>query len=414
VTLPLLVLGVVVVLIAVRQVGSLRLQIWHVMLLGAAAMLLTGAITPRSAFRAVDVDVMLFLFGMFVLGRALEDSGVLADLSHRLFSRAASVDALLILVLLGAGAASAVAMNDTVAVVGTPVAVALARAHGVRPQLVLLALAFAITAGSVASPIGNPQNLLVALADPEANPFVVFARWLAVPALGALALTYLALRLAYRREFHRTALAHVRGGTLEPRLARAARVGLWLLLGLIALRIGLVLAGSDLDLPLTAIALVPAGAVLLLAPRRLQVARGVDWATLAFFASLFVVVQAVDDAGVTREVVARLGDRVASTGWVLVVSGVVSQVVSNVPLVALYLPALAEAGAGEEARMALAAGSTLAGTMTVIGAASNVIIVDNAERRFGVRLGFYEFARVGIPLGVAQLAMTWVWLALVA
>lgn len=417
VTLPLLVLGVVVVLIAVRQVGNLRLQIWQIMLLGAAAMLLTRAIAPRDALAAIDLDVMLFLFGMFVLGRALEDSGVLADLSHRLFSRARSVDGLVVLILLGAGVASAVAMNDTVAVVGTPVVIALARAHGVRPQLALLALAFAVTAGSVASPIGNPQNLLVALADPEANPFVLFARWLAVPALGSLALTYFALRMAYRSEFHRGALAHVRDVTTDPTLSRAALAGIWVLLALIALRIALVIVGSDEDLPLTAIALIPAAVVLILAPQRLQVARGVDWATLAFFAGLFVVVQAVDDAGVTRALVQRLGDRVASTGWVLAVSGVVSQAVSNVPLVALYLPALTEAGAGpgsEEARMALAAGSTLAGTMTVIGAASNVIIVDSAERRFGVRLDFWEFARVGVPLGVAQLALTWGWLAAVS
>ena len=413
VTVPLLVLGVVVVLIAVRQVGSLRLQIWQAMVAGAVAMLVTGSLTPAEALRAVDLDVMLFLFGMFVLGRALEDSGVLADLSHRLFSRAASVDTLVLLILTGAGVASAVAMNDTVAVVGTPVVVALALAHGVRPQVTLLALAFAVTAGSVPSPIGNPQNLLVALADAEANPFVTFARWLAVPAAGALALTYLALRLAYRSEFHRRGLVHARDVTTEPRLARAALVGMWLLLALIAVRVALVAFEASVDMPLTVIAVVPAAAVLMLAPARVRVVRGVDWATLAFFVGLFVVVEAVDQAGVTREVVARLGGRVGGTAWMLAVSGVVSQAVSNVPLVALYLPALAEAGTGEEARMALAAGSTLAGTFTILGAASNVIIVDNAERRFGVRVGFWEFARVGIPLGVAQMLLTWGWLALV-
>ncbi len=355
--MPLLVLAGVVVLIAVRQVGSLSLQIWQVMAVGALAMLATRSIGPREALEAIDADVMLFLFGMLVLGRALEDSGVLADLFHRLFSRARSVDTLLALILVGAGAASAVAMNDTVAVVGTPVVVALARAHRVRPQLVLLALAFAVTAGSVASPIGNPQNLLVALAHGGANPFVGFARWLAVPSVGALVLTFVALRVAYRGEFHGHALIHARDVVTEPRLARAALAGLWVLLALIATRVALVAAGVDLAVPLTAIALVPAAVVLVLAPQRLRVARGVDWATLVFFLGLFVVVESVDQAGVTREVVARLGDRVASTPWVLAVSGVVSQAVSNVPLVALYLPALAEAGAGAQARMALAAGS---------------------------------------------------------
>ena len=88
--------------------------------------------------------------------------------------------------------------------------------------------------------------------------------------------------------------------------------------------------------------------------------------------------------------------------------------VSNVPLVALYLPTLSEVGAGSEAYMALAAGSTLAGNLTLIGAASNVIVVDVAERRFGVRIGFWEFTRIGAPLALAQIVVVWAWLALIA
>ena len=410
---PLLVLGVVVVLIAVRQVGSLRLQIWQVMALGAAGMLLTRSIGPLHALDAIDIDVMLFLFGMFVLGRAMEESGALADLSYRLFSRARSVDGLVLLILFGAGGASALLMNDTLAIVGVPVVVGLARAHRVTPRLTLIALAFAVTAGSVISPIGNPQNLLVALGSEEdGNPFVTFARWLALPTLGALLLSFVALRIAYRGEFHGDALVHERDQIRDASLARISMVALGVLVALIAARIVLVSVGSEIDLRLTVIALVPAAIVLAGSPRRISLARGIDWPTLAFFAALFIVVEAVDDAGVTAEVVTRLGDRVTSTPWVLAASAAGSQLVSNVPLVALYLPAIDHAAGDVEAYMALVAGSTLAGNLTLIGAASNVIIIDNAERRFGERVSFWEFTRVGLPLGIAQLLLTWALLAL--
>ncbi|MFA7297786.1 MAG: SLC13 family permease [Dehalococcoidia bacterium] len=412
-TIPLIVLGVVVGLIAVRQVGSVRLQIWQVMAGGAAAMLLSGSISPAHALDAIDVDVMLFLFGMFVLGRALEESGALAALSYRLFSRAGSVDALVLAILFGGGLGSALLMNDTLAIVGVPVAIGLARAHRVTPRLTLIALALAVTAGSVVSPIGNPQNLLIALQGAEVgNPFVTFARWLALPTLGALLLSYLALRIAYRREFHGEALVHVRVQLVDERLARLALLALGALLALIAVRIALVSAGATFDLRLTVIALVPAAVLLLGSPRRVALARVIDWPTLAFFAALFIVVESVHEAGVTEEVVSRLGGRIASTPWILGVSAAVSQVVSNVPLMALALPAIQQAGGGQEALMALAAGSTLAGNLTLIGAASNVIIVDNAERRFGERVSFWEFARIGLPLGLAQLALTWALLAL--
>jgi len=416
VTLPLVVLGSVIVLIAVRQVGGLRLQIWQIMLAGAAGMLLTGSIGPRDAVEAVDLDVMLFLAGMFVLGRALEDSGVLADLSFRLFSRATTSSALMALVVAGSGIASAVLMNDTVAIVGVPVVVALARSHSLDARPLLLGLAFGVTAGSVVSPNGNPQNLLVALdldVNGAGNPFMAFARWLAIPTAIALALTYAALRLAAREDPRALAplapTPPARGG-----LARASRIALGLLLALIALRVALVGVESVPDVRLTVVALVPAGFVLLASRERVSVLRGVDWQTLLFFAALFVVVEAVDTAGVTAEVVGRLGERVDNTATILGISAALSQLVSNVPLVALYLPALDEVNAGAEAYLALAAGSTLAGNLTLIGAASNVIVVDVAERRFGVSIGFWEFTRIGVPLALAQLAATWAWLALVS
>jgi len=61
-----------------------------------------------------------------------------------------------------------------------------------------------------------------------------------------------------------------------------------------------------------------------------------------------------------------------------------------------------------ESLMALAAGSTIAGNLLILGAASNVIIIQHAEKHEAT-LGFFEFARVGIPLGFANLLIYWVW-----
>ena len=80
----------------------------------------------------------------------------------------------------------------------------------------------------------------------------------------------------------------------------------------------------------------------------------------------------------------------------LVTSVVFSQFISNVPFVALFLPMVMQAGGTPAQMMALAARSTLAGNLTILGAASNVIIVQNAEKQ-GETLTFAEFARVGVP-----------------
>ena len=139
------ILAVVLLLIAVRGVGRVRLPIWLVMLLGAAAALLAGAIGPMQAARAINPDVMLFLFGMFVIGQALEESGYLSHLSYKYFKRATTIDGLMLLVLFGAGFASAFLMNDTLAIIGTPVVLLLAKKHQMSPKTLLLALCFAVT-----------------------------------------------------------------------------------------------------------------------------------------------------------------------------------------------------------------------------------------------------------------------------
>jgi Na+/H+ antiporter NhaD/arsenite permease-like protein len=402
---PLVILGAVIALIAVRQVGRVRFQIWQAMALGAVAMLLTGSIPPRAAIEAVDLDVILFLFGMFALGRALEASGLLADLTYRAVRRARSADALALVFLFAVAFAGAILMNDTLAVVGTPVAVHLARAHGLPPRVLLFGLMFAVTTGSVASPIGNPQNLLIALHGGMSGPFVTFLLGLGLPTLIALVLVYAVLRVAYRRDFHPHGLEHTPGAIDDRALARLSGVALAVLLVLIGVKIAWLSLGGGDGLRLTVIALIPAALVLLLSPRRIEITRGVDWPTLAFFAALFIVVAGVGRSGAVERVVEALGAGAAHPSVVLAASALLSQVVSNVPLVALYLPVLDGLEAPTQALLALAAGSTIAGNLAVLGAASNVIVIDLAERRFGVRLGFVEFMRLGVPLTALQLGV---------
>ncbi len=115
-----IILALVFILIAVRHIGSFRLRIWQVMLAGAAAVLAARQITIPDAVKAINLDVILFLFGMFAIGQALEESGYLARLSQRLFSLGTSAGALMFIIIFGSGLLAAFLMNDTMAIVCTP------------------------------------------------------------------------------------------------------------------------------------------------------------------------------------------------------------------------------------------------------------------------------------------------------
>ncbi|MDA8243013.1 MAG: SLC13 family permease [Elusimicrobia bacterium] len=407
---PLFALSAVFLLIAVRQVGGFRLPMWQVMCGGAAAVLLSGDIGPSAALASIDPEVMLFLFGMFAAGQVMELSGWLAHAEYEVFKRARTEAGLLLTLVFFMGLASALLMNDTLAIAGTPVALLLARKHRIATKPLLLALAFSITIGSVMSPIGNPQNLLVAVKGGVQAPFLTFLRHLAVPTLLNLFAVFLVVRHFYRGEFGPEALSHSQEPVRDAALARLARITAWTLLTAIAAKVLLVTIDPRLDFRLTWIALAAAAPGLLFSPRRFEILRRLDWGTLAFFAGMFVLTRSAWDTGFFQGLLARAGAAAAGTGPVMIVSVLLSQLISNVPLVALYLPVLTRAGAGTPELMALAAASTFAGNLFVLGAASNVIIISAAERKSGETVTFLEFARVGVPLTVINAIIYWLFL----
>jgi Na+/H+ antiporter NhaD/arsenite permease-like protein len=318
-----------------------------------------------------------------------------------LFIRAKTPGALLALIIFGCGIGSALLMNDTLAIIGTPLMVLLARQHRLPPQLLLLALAFAITTGSVMSPIGNPQNLLIAIT--MENPFIAFAQTLMVPTLLALGLTWLVLRAAYRPCFDKALHHHHEPELCDVALARLAHISLLLLMGAIVVRVVVALHWPEHEFPLSWIALF-AASPLLLYRQRVRLLREIDWSTLTFFAALFIVMAGVWQQGILQQLVAGIGGAITSLPAILFAGLGLSQLISNVPLVSLYLPLLQEAQASSAMLLALAASSTLAGNLLVMGAASNVIVIQNGER-LGVHLGFWEFARLGVVLTLLQMML---------
>ncbi len=406
---PVIVLFLVFILTAVRRVGRFRFEIWQVMCAGAAAVLLGGGIGPGEALRSIDPDVIIFLGGMFVAGRTLELSGWLAHAEYEIFKRARTEEGLLLVLVFFMGTASALLMNDTLAIIGTPVVLLLSRKHGIAPKALLLALAFSITVGSVMSPIGNPQNLLVAVRGEVPSPFLTFFSRLAVPTFVNLSAVFLLVRWFYREEFSRCPLRHSQEPIRDKALARLAKVTALVLALAISAKAFMALLVPAMDFSLVWIALAAAAPGLLLSPRRHEILRGIDWTTLAFFSAMFVLMRAVWNTGFFQDLLSASGAEISAVGTVLAVSLALSQFISNVPMAALYLPLLLHAGADTGALMALAAGSTIAGNAFILGAASNVIIIQNAEKR-GETLTFTEFARIGVPLTAVNAAVYWLFL----
>jgi len=411
--IAIVILALVFLLIAVRQVGRFTFRIWQVMLFGALAVLLTGQISPADALRSINIDVMLFLFGMFVIGRALEESGYLAHISYEIFKKADTAKKLLLFILLVFGLLSAFLMNDTIAIIGTPVVLLLARKHQMNDKPLLLALAFAVTIGSVMSPIGNPQNLLIALGSGMENPFFTFLKFLFIPTILNLIAAYFLLMYFYKEHFNNGGLQHSQEPIHDNRLAILSKASLIMVSLLILAKIGLTISGSDIEFKLTSIAVISMLPIVLFSRRRLEIVKTIDWHTLIFFAAMFIMMESVWETGFFQGIIGSLDFNLLTVGAILAVSILLSQLISNVPLVALYLPMLIHEGAGTPEFVALAAGSTIAGNLLILGAASNVMIIQNAEKRGGSIITFLDFAKIGIPLTLLNTGIYWAYLVFV-
>ncbi|CAL4925232.1 unnamed protein product [Urochloa decumbens] len=132
-------------------------------LLGAMLMVLFRVMSPEDAYKAIDLPILGLLFGTMVVSIFLERADMFKYLGSALAWRSRGSKDLLFRVCLVSAVASALFTNDTCCVVLTEFILKLARQNNLPPQPFLLALASSSNIGSAATPIGNPQNLVIAV-----------------------------------------------------------------------------------------------------------------------------------------------------------------------------------------------------------------------------------------------------------
>ena len=130
-------------------------------LVGAAALMALGVLDLKTAWGAIDYKTLVFLFGMMVISANLAAAGFFQLSLDYLMRYVRSPFGLIGVLTLGSGALSALFMNDTIALILTPLVVSLTVSLKLNPIPYLLALAGATNIGSAATLSGNPQNILI-------------------------------------------------------------------------------------------------------------------------------------------------------------------------------------------------------------------------------------------------------------
>ena len=398
------------VLISLRTVRRFPIERPAVAMLGGALMLLLGVLSPLEAVLAINLDVILLLIGMMVLVSGLEVCGFFDLVSSRIAARAKSQLSFLTWLMIATATLSALVLNDAIALLVTPVVIRSARSLKVNPVPYLVAVAIAANVGSVATEVGNPQNAFIAIRS--GIPFLTFTAYLLPVTIVCLAIAIAGVRLAFRRDL----AAPIAGAVAGP-IVPLQRRGLTLTFGVAVVVAAAFLASPHPDwLPL--IALIGGSVVLFFLPfvstvtARSLIAK-VDWGIILFFVGLFLLLAGVRASGLSAAIqgafTSALGGQADGLAWLVGLSSLLSNLISNVPAVLLLAEVVPQGST--QLWLALAASSTLAGNATILGAACNVIVVQVASRE-GVSVTMKDFVKAGLPVTAATLIVSTVLIAL--
>jgi arsenical pump membrane protein len=365
---------------------------------GAILLVLGRLIPPSQAAHAVyeGWNVYLFLTGMMILAELAREEKVfewVADVAAQHARN--SPGRLFLLVYLVGVVVTAFLSNDATAVVLTPAVLAVVRRAKVDPKPYLLACALIANAASFVFPISNPANLVIFAQ--RLPPLAMWLRIFLLPSLASIALTFLCLWWASRKE-----LRGVMRGEVERVLLSTE--GKLALVGLGTAAAGLVVCsalGLSLGAP-TCCAAVFAMAVIALRDRSvpLKVARGVSWSVLPLVAGLFVIVEALQTAGLLGLGLAGLRALAGTVTWVAKAVAafsvaVLSNGMNNLPVALMSGAAIRHGQESSVVAHAILIGVDLGPNLSVTGSLATILWLI-ALRREKVEITAWEFFKIGI------------------
>jgi Na+/H+ antiporter NhaD/arsenite permease-like protein len=400
-TIILIIFGITYLGIAMGRIPGLKLNRSGIALLGAIAMMIFGRVTTPDAVFYINWPTIFLLFGFFVISAQLRLSGFYDKVAAAIADRLNHPAKFLLVLMAATGGLSAFLNHDIVCFVFAPIVSAALLGRRINPVPFLIALAIASNIGAAATLIGNPQNMMIGqIAHLNFGEYLL---WSIVPVISAMGAAYgivwfmsqknLQAALPAQNEAPPQTYPYNRAHTIKGMVILIVAIGLFFT-----------------PLPKEAIALAAAGIHLASTKFKTDdLLDLVDWPILVLFMGLFVVAGAFQSTGCGAQAVrwlAQGGFNLNAPGNVILTTALLSNLIGNSAAVMLLLkvtnlmvPAVA---------YGLALANSFGGSLVIIGSVSNIIVVQQA-REMGIKIGFWDFARLGIPVTLVSLAGLFVW-----
>ena len=402
----LLILILTYVGMAAGRIAWLRVDRTGIALLAVIALLASGETTLDDFGSDIDSPTIAFLFAMMIISAQFAESGFI-DLCARTITESRRGTAILLALTVAIGGClSAILATDILVITIAPLLIAGAQGRGFDPRPFVIALAAATNAGSAATLIGNPQNILIgSLGRLDVWTFLAIC---AVPALFSLVVIFFVVWLQWNARITRTMLA----ATLDPPQVTVHPLDRnQTIKGVVALLALFILFATPLPREIGALII----AALLLANRKITsrtMIAAVDWPLLLLVSCLFAITGALNHAGIAGPLLEFLishGLLPDSLAALTPFSVVMSNAIGGVPTAMLLLQLWQTPPPG--VLYALALLLSLSGNLLLTGSLTNVLIAERADR-LGAGLTFAEYARAGVPITILSVGFAVFWLVM--
>lgn len=409
------------IMVFVLVMGAIMTEKLHrttAALTGAVLLIVCGVMTGKQAISYIDFNTIGVLVGMMIVVAVTRTTGFFEYVSIKA-AKAAKGDPwkILIAFVLITAILSAFLDNVTTVLLVGPMSIAIARMLEINPVPFLMMQILASNVGGTATMIGDPPNIMIGSAS--GLSFMDFITNTGAASLLIIIAQIIMMKFLYKEELESGPINKTSVMNLDPGKSISNHKLMKQSLAVMVLVVIGFMIHDKLGFDSCMVALGAAAIMLIIGHQEVdQIISEVEWTTIVFFMSLFIVVGGLERTGVIRSISSWLisatkGHYILTMLVLLWASALLSSVLDNIPFVATLIPlvlTMQQQGMNVEAFWwAISLGACLGGNGTMIGASANVVLSDIANKH-GYPITFKSYLRVGFPFMLMSVSIATVFL----
>ena len=388
---------------------------------GAVLLLLFKILTQQQAIENIDFNTIGLLIGMMIIVNILRRTGAFEYIAIKA-AKAVSGNPWKILVVFTilTAVASALLDNVTTILLIVPVTLVITETLELNPIPFILPLVLASNIGGTATLIGDPPNIMIGSAS--GLGFIDFIVNLAPIIIIIFIVVIFVFRLMFKKSMKITEDKRQKIMLMDENLAIKDKT----LLKKSVVVLGLTIVGFVLHQYFefeSATVALGGGALLLLISKAdpEEILLDIEWPTIFFFISLFILVGGLEAVGIIKFLATKLLNLTGENMLMMIIlilwgSAILSSFLDNIPFVATMIPLIKSIGAMSALSItplwwALALGACLGGNGTLVGASANVIASGMLSKN-GYKLSFVKYIKVGFPIMIVSIILSTAYLVI--